>query len=263
MIKSLDKALNILEIFSQGGGKYTLAELVGITQINKSTLFHILDTLLERQVLQKDPQTKEYFLGNRTFEYNLLPNTQNPLYTRAHPWLLELSTELGCPIDLSILMGDLSKPKTAGKEQQFVTTIHQMQQEVQQDTLITSEQCKESAIFQPAVYLCFIAFSVMEEGSDDFLENYIKLNQRRLKPKKNYQEFVAEISEVKNKGYSFCEGEYRDGQSCFAFPIINGRQQLLGVISLSLDNATCQALTPTLIINKFKYVSKSISASFS
>src|SRR5579883_1493995 len=62
-IRSVDKALDILEVLSRHGYGLSLADIARKLSFNESTTHHILTTLRQREIVTQDPVTKIYRLG--------------------------------------------------------------------------------------------------------------------------------------------------------------------------------------------------------
>ncbi|MDK2986683.1 MAG: IclR family transcriptional regulator, regulon repressor, partial [Clostridia bacterium] len=62
-IKSIDKALDVLETLASENRAIGVTELSKILNTNKSTLHGTLSTLLNRGYLDQDPETGKYKLG--------------------------------------------------------------------------------------------------------------------------------------------------------------------------------------------------------
>lgn len=259
MVKSLERAIDLLEIIYLHGGKMTLAQITKLVDSNKSTVYRALNTFVRKQILNKDPITAEYSLPNKTFQLNLITDNNLGIYQYGKVAMAELSCTYHAPVNLSILdiqTNPLEVNQDGGK---FVRTIEQFKEQVHTSTLLTMDQCQKSTVFQPAVYLCFIAFGDVEVGSNQYLENYFKLNQRRLKPKRVYDEFQTEITTVKKQGYAFCQEEYELGYCCLALPIVNEEKIIIASLSISLSQNQFSQLSFEKLLNQMVKVAKSIS----
>ena len=67
-IKSIDKAISILELMAREGRDLTLTEIGKHLGMGKGTVHRFLNTLKGRKFVQQDPETKKYGFGVRAFE---------------------------------------------------------------------------------------------------------------------------------------------------------------------------------------------------
>lgn len=199
MVKSLERAIDLLEIIYLNGGKLTLAEITTLSDMNKTTVYRTLSTFVRKQVLTKDPVTSEYSLQNKTFQLNLVSSNNLSLINLGKDSMKLLSVQFEEPVNLSVLDVQENPLESSMYGGKFIRTVELNNDHMTTDTLLTLDKCQESKIFQPAVYLCFMAFGDVVEGSDDYLENYFKLNNRRLKPKQTYDQFQNEIMTIKER----------------------------------------------------------------
>lgn len=68
-ISSLDKAISILEVLAKAPYSYSVTELSNIIDINRTTIYRILDTFEERNFIIRDKNTKKIMIGSAL--YNL------------------------------------------------------------------------------------------------------------------------------------------------------------------------------------------------
>lgn len=69
-IQSLNRAIDILELFSGSRTHISISEMSAALKLNVSTVHGLVSTLVERRFLSQDPQTRHYSLGLKIFELN-------------------------------------------------------------------------------------------------------------------------------------------------------------------------------------------------
>lgn len=65
LLKSLEKSLDVLDLFVECNTGMTLKEIAEHTHLNTSTAFRIVNTLERRQYLTRNDTSKQYRLGPR------------------------------------------------------------------------------------------------------------------------------------------------------------------------------------------------------
>ena len=65
LLKSLEKSLDVLDIFVECNTGMNLKDIAARTNLNTSTAFRIVNTLERRQYLTRDDISKQYRLGPR------------------------------------------------------------------------------------------------------------------------------------------------------------------------------------------------------
>ena len=71
-LKSLDRALELIDVLEQAGRPMSVAELGKILNVNRTTLYATLNTFVARDYLEKDPTTGFYSIGLRPVEIGLV-----------------------------------------------------------------------------------------------------------------------------------------------------------------------------------------------
>ncbi len=104
-IKSLDKALRVLEAFGDGEQHMSLTDLVRATALEKSAVQRITHTLRENGYLEQDPRTRQFRLGLRVLDLSFHFLRSHPLIARATPLLIDLRRSARERVDMSLIDG--------------------------------------------------------------------------------------------------------------------------------------------------------------
>lgn len=67
IIQSIQRALEILSLFSHAQPRWGITEMASATGLAKGTVHNIVHTLVQGDFLKQDPETRRYSLGYRTF----------------------------------------------------------------------------------------------------------------------------------------------------------------------------------------------------
>lgn len=104
-IKSLSKAIEIINIIAQKRGSASLKEITVASGYPASTVYGILATLRENDVVEQSASDGRYSLGKRLFEWGMLVNSVRNIAGVAHPVMEEISVQCGESVMLSALDG--------------------------------------------------------------------------------------------------------------------------------------------------------------
>ena len=102
-IKSVDRALDLMEALSRSGGSLTLSELSARTGLNASTCHHLVATLVARGYAGQNSRTREYALGNKIFELSDARARQFDLLDVAMPALRDLNRKTSEAVHLALI----------------------------------------------------------------------------------------------------------------------------------------------------------------
>ena len=103
IIHSIDRALQVLELFSLEKPEWGVTEISKALNIYKSNVHNVLTTLAERGFVIKDSETDRYKLGIKFFELGSIVIKNMDLRKIAHPYIEELSKEFNETVHLGVL----------------------------------------------------------------------------------------------------------------------------------------------------------------
>lgn len=101
LVSAVDRAILILKAFEADKDEYSLTELCGLLQLNKSTAHDILNTLCQHQCLLRDAQSRKYRLGPTLIRLGHLAHEQMDLRRIARPYMEALMRQTS----KSVLLG--------------------------------------------------------------------------------------------------------------------------------------------------------------
>ena len=102
-IQSVERAFSILEMFqSAGGAGLSLRDLSDRLDLNKSTVFGLVNTLVNMGYLQRDEHTQLYTLGYRFLSFSDTVKASSLLLRVVQPYLSELSRIYGETVHFAV-----------------------------------------------------------------------------------------------------------------------------------------------------------------
>jgi len=104
-VKSAERALTILELFSRRNMALTFTEVADKLGYPRSSLHGLLRTLAARGWLRLDPATRRFSLGIRAWEAGVAHTVAAELSRGAAPVLQWLETSFDSAVDLAVLDG--------------------------------------------------------------------------------------------------------------------------------------------------------------
>ena len=103
IIRSVDRTLQVLELFSLEKPEWGITEVSKALNMYKSNVFNILFTLSERGFIKKDSNTNKYRLGIKFFELGSVVIKNMNLRKIAYPYIEKLSKEFNETVHLGVL----------------------------------------------------------------------------------------------------------------------------------------------------------------
>ena len=240
-IQSLDRALDILNIIYENGGKISVTELSKIMGLHRSTVYRTLNTLYQKDFLQKDNRTSIYSLGPKVLTLGLVAATNMPLAKIAKPHLAYLSNKYEVNAAILIIEGK-------ERDKSCVFCLNQYIDVTSTTLLSIPSQCEVSDAYRPSTGLCFAANNIqgqMTVENEHIIYNWNKLSKKIIKRNYNIHSFVKELAEVKSQGYAFENETFIQGQISVACPIFDVSGKAAATISINGDKKK--------LLNNFKY----------
>lgn len=94
-MSTVDKALSLLELFSESRPSAGLSELARLLQWDKSTVQRYVSDLTNRGLLEQDPRDKTYYLGASVSRLAMIREKTHPVAEEVKKILLELVDRTG------------------------------------------------------------------------------------------------------------------------------------------------------------------------
>lgn len=214
-VKSLLKAMNLLDMFTQPPYEYGVSDLARKFGYPKSTVHNIFSTFAQYGLLKYDEATQKYRLGNKSAELGNSFRKSNSMLSIMHPYLTQLSNDLKETVFLATLSNDevlyidvSYSPYTAGGD---VIGI------------------------RAPLYCTGIGKALLSCMDEDSINRVLAKPMRAYTPdtKTSPEELWNEIRFIRTNGYSVDNMEHEFGVKCVAVPLLNEDGNLKGAISIS------------------------------
>jgi IclR family KDG regulon transcriptional repressor len=232
---ALIKAVKILEYLAKQPQGEGTSEIARQTQMNKTTVFKLLETLQLIGFVEKSVHDARYKLG-----FGLIKLAHNSLQsldivTLTLPFLEELNKKTDETVHLAVLND---------KDLIYVAKLESTQ------SVRTISRIGRTA----PLYCTGMGKAMLSTFSDAELTAYfaaIELEKHTASTITDKGQLLAELKKVKAAGYAIDNSEHEEDIRCIAAALTDG-QQLFGAISLSvpkyrMDDATLNRYLPLLM----------------
>ena len=215
-IKSVEKAIRILEAFSDNDFEMSLSEISKKIDMPKATVYRIIETLKNNGLIDQRSDNGKYKLGLKLFELGSLVFKKLKLREVALPYMEALSKKCGETIHLGILQGD---------------------------EVISIENCESSFDLRSNIYIgkraplyctgvgkVLLAFLPPDEISKILKNKRKKYTKNTIVEKKKLEK---ELKKIREEGFAIDNMEHEEGIRCIAAPIRNHEDKVIASISIS------------------------------
>jgi IclR family KDG regulon transcriptional repressor len=217
MVKSVSRALDIIHLVSLKKSGLGVTEIAKQIDINKSSVYRILSTLVQYGYVEQDGETGRYKLGYKFLEISSKLLESIDLRTEARPYLQELEKETNEVIHLVVY------------DQGEVVYIEKL--EGTETLRMHSKVGKRAPMHCTSVGKAILANLPSSVVLDI-------LDRKGLPMHTNYtitdkDTFLQELIKVKQNGYALDLEENEHGISCIAVPIFDHLGKVNAALSIS------------------------------
>lgn len=242
-IQSLVRAFSILELYiSTNKYEWTINEISEELNINKSTVYGLVDTLVYLGYLQKNKDRK-IILGLKFLAYQKKIPLSELLNETVKPYMDEISNKFSESANSAILLNGnmlyLDKVSVAGS------------------VSISNDMNGSQFLHCTGLGKCLLAFS------DNSVFEYYSKNNVLKKMTKNT---ITDMNKLKNhlekirvQGYAVDDEELSIGLKCYAVPVFTPYHELLCSISISGVSKRIERLNEEELIAELKKISENIT----
>lgn len=217
MVKSVDRALRIISLVSQNKDGLGVTELASQIELNKSSIYKILSTLVSHGFIEQDQTTKKYRLGYKYLELGSLLLDSIDLRSQARVYLEELERQTNEVIHLVVF------------DQGEVYYIEKLEGN---ETLRTHSKIGRRA----PIHCTSVGKVILAHLTEQEVEAII---QKQGLPKHTENTitdkaaFLVELQKIYKQGYAVEIEENEAGISCIAAPIFDHLGRVTAAVSIS------------------------------
>lgn len=214
--QTIERAIDILEVFKDSNEALGITELSRRVKLNKSTTYRIVQALRTRGYVNQDDHTNRYYLGYKILKLASSFLNQNKIREIARKYLEELSRKTLQTIELAILEGD----KVVYIDQVEGTDIFQLRLQIGN---------------RGPLHCTAAGKSILAFLKEDELEKILKdLNLTRFSDKTitSMKHLRKELKAIRRTGFAFCDREYDKYLKAIGAPIIGLGSKVIGAVVL-------------------------------
>lgn len=217
LIQSVERALGILDLFSERETELKITEISQRMGLHKSTLHALLKTLQSLGYIEQSEANGPYRLGMKLFERGYLVLKTKDFVSVARPHLVRLAAETGQTTHLGVLDGHHGV---------YIDKV-----EGERSIIVYSRIGRRMPVHSTAIGKVLAAFQpkpVLQAILDDY--DFEPITENTIASE---AAFTAALAAVRETGFAVDEQENVRGVRCGAVPIWNHERRLVAAISLS------------------------------
>lgn len=215
-VRVISRTFDIIETLSKAQEPMNLTDIAKNTQINKSTVYRLLQAMYARHYVEKSEKGL-YSIGIKLVEVVSCHINGLELQTEAKPFLSSLRAELNLTVHLGIL------------EAHEVIYIEKM--DLYPTTRLYSQVGYRSPAYCSSMGKCLLSCLSGEE-LDETLNN-CKFDSYTKNTITNMRDFKNYLKNIRRQGWAMDDEEYLLGHRCVGAPIFDYRGDAVASISAS------------------------------
>ncbi|WP_281888683.1 IclR family transcriptional regulator [Paenibacillus sp. YYML68] len=214
---TLERALMLLEQLALNKGGVGIGELSEATQLPKSTTHRILETLQKAGFVMQEPSTEKYYVGLKAIEIGMSGLHNIDLVEAAIPHLQDLAAQTGQTAFLAVY------------NEGEVIYIYKVDgtSSVIMNAILGSRNPVHCTGLGKAIMAYFSLEAVDQIVSEKGLHKYTETTIT------DHQQFLQELSKIRQKGVAINREEYDEGLSSIAGPVFNYTGKVIAAISVA------------------------------
>jgi DNA-binding IclR family transcriptional regulator len=218
-IKSIEKALDLLELLSDNKKEMGITEIGKELHMGVSTVYRILTTLKCRGYIVQNQQTFKYMLGVKLFVLGCKVQNTTNLVKIVTPFLQRLSQNTNETINFAILEGREAVCLFRIKSQEMLRT------DIEIGTKLPAHCASIGKVL--LAFLSEQEFMMLYNNDNEKLPTFTPNSISSV------EELKKCLKKIKKQGYAIDEEEFKIGINCLAIPIINNVGKVIAAISIA------------------------------
>ena len=215
-IEVLNRAIDVLSVFSHSRPSLSLVEIVQAVRLPKSSVFRLLSSLAARGLCEFDPETKKYGLGFELLRLADIRRRQTKVHDVAIPVMRDIRNEVNETVILSVRSGD------SRVHIDFVEGLHPMR------------RMADLGVGAP-LYAGAASRVLLAGMEDDEIQAYLVQTDLRAFQKGTITDpnvLWREIRLIRKRGFAESKGELFTGGGGLAAPIKDYSGKTIAVIDI-------------------------------
>lgn len=215
--RSVSRAVGILQAFDEERSELGVTELAQLTDLDKATVYRMLNALQQGGMIEQNPETTKYHLGFGVVRLAGLALRHLSLPGIARPHLRKLVSTSQETVNLSVMTDEGKMINIDGiTSPRMVRNVGWIGREMPAHTVSGG---KVMLAYLPDGRMDQILAHELKSATPQTITSPAELRQ--------------ELGWIRKRGYGMAEGELEEGLSAVAAPIWNHEGQVVAIISIS------------------------------
>ena len=215
-VKSLYKAIKLLDYFDSKNPERGISELAELSGLLKSTIHNIMSTFEKCGFIEKNIKTNKYRLGLKILALSNVLSQTDDMRQSVKPFMDELAEKTGETVFFAT---------PYGTEIIYVETVFP-------NDHVSARSVK--GVVAP-MYCTSIGKAILAYKPREFVQEVIEKGMERFTPNTltDTNGFLKDLEETRQRGYSIDNMEHEYGIKCVGVPVRNSGGEVVAALSLT------------------------------
>lgn len=239
-VKSLAKAVRVLECFSVQNPEMGVSEIAHTLNYQKSTVFNILSTFEELGYVSQNVQTGKYYLSLKILHFSYIVNSHLDFRRVFQQPINQIAQEigevcyLGIPHDRRVLYLDAAFPQSSSTYRSIMG--------------------ETAPMYCTGLGKALLAFLPEEERQSILAEPLEKFTDYTIT---DLMALTENLDEVRRNGFSVDNMEHEYGIRCVAVPVFNSERKVVAAVSVSGPSLR---FSPVAVLHAYEVIQDKLQA---
>lgn len=240
--QGLDRALELLEMLAKNGAGMNISEISKMLGITRVTTSNMVQSLLQRNYIEKDPTTGKFIVGYKLFELAQVYRYRYPFLYVAEEHIRNMAEKLQVRINISVLKPPGVAVLLLSKD---VSLLPKM---------ILGYVMPAHASASGKLLMAFAAPDTVSEWLDN-----TELSSYTQNTITDREKLEAEFCNIRTQNIAYESEEMMLQRCCVAAPIRDISGQVIASVSFSVDKERMES-DKDMLSEKLRLLSKTISS---
>lgn len=217
IIQSVDRAIQILELFTGPLTELGITEIAQRMGLGKSTVYGLVNTLLAAGYLEQNPDNKRYRLGLKLFQLGSIVQERMNVREIALPYLRMISEEFGMTVHMGLYRD---------WEVVYIDKV-----DAPNTRIVYSQVGKRAPMYCTGIGKAVLAN--LKEGDIRYILDTQPREALTRYTITDIPKLMEELRKIRENGYAMDQEEVEIGLRCIAVPIFDFQKKPVAAISIS------------------------------
>src|SRR4051812_42012012 len=244
LVKSADRVLDLLELLAGTGRAMTHAELARRTGIPKSSLTHLLRTLVERGYVAQHRESQQFQLGEHAYDLARRGAHSRDLVRLGQPSLVKVMRATGESAALSVLRDDMAERIASAETSRAV--------------LYSVHVGVLAPLYANSAGKVLLAW--MPAAEREAYLRRVQLQPRTERTVRSIAVLRRQLQQVREEGVAWSMGEFTAGVVGIAMPVLDAHGRALAAVGVALPTERLDESRKARILKALQGAARELAA---